>query len=261
MARRLALIVVTVVAGASLTAQLSAQRTPPPPPPQPTTSSTGIAQLPPLSGIAQLPPMGGITQLPRSTITSSPAPAGSVDVFQARPRTYAPRYNRGNQRYLQQPFGYTTGYAFGPYSDSAPEQDRRNEAPVEFGFLRLNVSPAAAQVYIDGFYVSSVDTFSGAGPSRAIEVGPHRVEIRADGYETATFDVRIAQNETTTYSRDLDRREEPRQARNVTPATPKTFYVIPKCYAGDKKPEKDQLPKGCQPLNVRTIPPVVKSAR
>jgi len=218
------------------------------PPQVPTTTSIGVSQLPPLHGVAQLPP--------------PVVNARSRDLFLAGRRTYTPRLNRGYGT-LGEPFGYVTGgYAGGDYSAGTANDGRaETSAPVDVGYLRLNVQPYTAQVFIDGFYVSSVDAFSGGGPARALPAGPHRVEIRADGYETATFDVRIDPNETITYRRELGKAEEPKQARNVAPAVPKTFYVIPKCYAGDKKPTADQLPKGCRASDLRTIPPVVSSAK
>ena len=148
-----------------------------------------------------------------------------------------------------------------PYSQAGRDRRTDADAPVDVGYLRLNVQPYTAQVYVDGFYVSTVDAFTGGGPARALPAGPHRVDIRADGYETATFDVRVEPNETITYRRELGKSEEPKQARNIAPAIPKTFYVIPKCYAGDKKPTADRLPPGCRTSNVRTIPPIVSSAR
>jgi len=39
------------------------------------------------------------------------------------------------------------------------------------------------------------------------------------------------------------------------PGPPKTFYVIPRCYAGDRPPEADALPAGCDIRRLRTIPP------
>jgi len=190
--------------------------------------------------------------------------AGANDVFRATQRTFAPRFDRPVNRYqrFRDPFGYVSG-SYGGYLGGygTPEAERRPEAPAEFGFLRLNVSPGVAQVYVDGFYLSTVDGFNGTGPARAIEAGPHRVEIRADGYETVTFDVRIVPNETIGYRRDLKADEPVRQARNFVPAVPKTFYVIPKCYAGDKRPSADELPKGCRASNLRAIPPVVERAR
>jgi len=263
MARRLALIVVAAVviahtvsaqsrwSGSSSMPRVGSRSpgqtaTPPPPPSAPpNTAPSGIAQLPPLHGIAQLPP---------PVVNAQPP-----DLFLAGRRTYSPRLNRGYGSSL----GYVGGgYVGGDYS-AGPANDRRADtsAPVDVGYLRLNVQPYSAQVFIDGFYVSTVDTFTGGGPARALPAGPHRVEIRADGYETATFDVRIDPNETITYRRELGKAEEPQQARNVAPAIPKTFYVIPKCYAGDKKPIADKLPKGCRASDLRTIPPVVSSAR
>jgi PEGA domain-containing protein len=184
-------------------------------------------------------------------------PAGTNDVFRAGPRTYT----RANRPRFLDPFGYLSGgYAGGP-GYPTPESAGRSDAAAEYGFLRLNVQPYSAEVYVDGYYVSTVGDFSGTAPARALEAGPHRIEIRADGYETATFDVRIDPNQVVSYRRELARAEEPRQARNVAPAIPKTFYVIPKCYAGDKRPSAEQLPKGCRASNMRTIPPVVNRAR
>jgi hypothetical protein len=39
------------------------------------------------------------------------------------------------------------------------------------------------------------------------------------------------------------------------PGKPKTFYVIPGCYAGDRPPQPDRLPKGCDRSRMRVIPP------
>ena len=39
------------------------------------------------------------------------------------------------------------------------------------------------------------------------------------------------------------------------PPPPKTFYVIPGCYAGDRRPEPDQLPAGCDLRRLRIVPP------
>jgi hypothetical protein len=109
-------------------------------------------------------------------------------------------------------------------------------------------------VFVDGFYVGAASDFQDRG--LWLDPGPRRIELRADGYETVTFDVRITEDQTVNYRRDLSRAvtqpEAPRPA-----ATPKTFYVIPGCYAGDSRPSESRLPKGCSPKNVRTIPPVL----
>ena len=71
------------------------------------------------------------------------------------------------------------------------------------GALRLKVKPREAGVYVDGYYAGRVDDFDGVFQKLKIDSGPHRVEIRLDGYETLTFDVRIDPDRTTTYSGEL----------------------------------------------------------
>jgi len=39
------------------------------------------------------------------------------------------------------------------------------------------------------------------------------------------------------------------------PGRPKTFYVIPGCYAGDRAPESESLKPGCSISRLRVIPP------
>jgi hypothetical protein len=63
----------------------------------------------------------------------------------------------------------------------------------------LRVEPATAQVYVDGFYMGTVDDFNGSAQDANLEAGPHRIEIRAPGYETLTFDVKTEVNRTITY--------------------------------------------------------------
>ena len=39
------------------------------------------------------------------------------------------------------------------------------------------------------------------------------------------------------------------------PGRPKTFYVIPGCYAGDRRPEPETLKPGCNISRLRVVPP------
>jgi hypothetical protein len=68
------------------------------------------------------------------------------------------------------------------------------------------------------------------------------------------FDVLIPSNETITYRTDLLPIGDSVKAVATSPGVPKTFYVIPGCYAGDKPP-RAKLPRGCDPSKVRAIPP------
>jgi hypothetical protein len=189
-----------------------------------------------------------------------PSALDSVDLFQANPRTYAPRYNRAPRQgfrgngsgygYITDPFGYIS-QPYAPQSDDS--QLREAEGT---GYLRLDVEPDTARVYVDGLYMGTVGDFRRAG--RALDAGPHRVEIRADGFEVQSFDVRIRANDMLSYRGTLTRTE---QRAELRAPVPKTFYVIPGCYAGDVRPRTDQLPKGCQIARLRQVPPVVDSVR
>ena len=42
---------------------------------------------------------------------------------------------------------------------------------------------------------------------------------------------------------------------NLPPGPPKTFYVIPGCYAGDKPPQATAVAVGCDLAQLRVVPP------
>jgi hypothetical protein len=71
------------------------------------------------------------------------------------------------------------------------------------GALRLKVKPREASVYVDGYFAGRVDDFDGTFQRLKIESGPHRVEIRLDGYDTLMFEVRIQPDRTVTYTGEL----------------------------------------------------------
>ncbi len=73
------------------------------------------------------------------------------------------------------------------------------------GALRLKVKPREAEVFVDGYYAGVIDDFDGVFQRLHLDSGPHRVEIRAPGYEPLVFDVRIEQGHTTTYTGGLQK--------------------------------------------------------
>lgn len=87
------------------------------------------------------------------------------------------------------------------------------------GSLKLKVTPRQAEVYVDGYFAGSVDDYDGMFQQLRINPGPHRIEVRLDGYETLTFDVRIEPGRTITYKGELrrsddDRNDDDRDAAN-----------------------------------------------
>ena len=116
--------------------------------------------------------------------------------------------------YFYDPFlwGYYSPYAYGgsPYyygggygGEYGGGYSRENDR--EVGGLRLKVKPLNGQVYVDGYYVGEVDSFDGAFQRLQIEAGAHKIEIRADGFESVQFDVMVTPGETVTYKGEMKR--------------------------------------------------------
>ena len=76
------------------------------------------------------------------------------------------------------------------------------------GALKLKVTPRQAEVLVDGYFAGAVDDYDGLFQRLRLEAGPHRIEVRLDGYEPLSFEVRIQPDRTVTYRGDM-RRENP----------------------------------------------------
>lgn len=92
---------------------------------------------------------------------------------------------------------YAPSYS-GSYSGSYDESYRERETRREVGSIRLRVNPDAAQVYIDGALVGTVKEFSGLKNHLELDGGPHKIELRADGYETYTGEITVEVGKTLT---------------------------------------------------------------
>jgi hypothetical protein len=102
------------------------------------------------------------------------------------------------------PYGYAGhgGYGYGGYGGYGGSSSSYYD---DYGKLRLKVKPREAHVYVDGYFSGVVDQFDGVFQNLTLRAGGHRVEIRADGYETLSFDVMIVPYEKVTYSGELRR--------------------------------------------------------
>lgn len=112
---------------------------------------------------------------------------------------YSPWYGRyGSHRR----HGTYSAYGYPPYGYGYPSSVYAYPAD---GELRLKIKPRDAQVFVDGYFVGIVDDFDGAFQRLHLPSGPHRIEVRAPGYEALTFDVQIRFAETTKFEGDLRR--------------------------------------------------------
>lgn len=146
------------------------------------------------------------TAVPRGSVPA--APAGGTGV-------YVPGGYYGGYGYYDPwgygPNGYGGGYggSYGGYYDpwygGYPTYPQSAYSSSDEGALKLKIKPREAEVYVDGYFVGVVDDFDGIFQRLHVESGPHRIEVRANGYEPLTFDVRITPEHTTTYTGELKR--------------------------------------------------------
>jgi PEGA domain-containing protein len=214
--------------------------------------------LPPIG--LPLPPMGLSPRIEHpASIDLQRPPHGS------RP---GPGIGRQNRRFGQGGLrsGGTILYfvpAFGwPYAEAPTLPGRpaiREEQKPPTGRLRLELQPGIdPQVYVDGYYVG---TLYDVNAELTLEAGPHRLELRADGYEIFELDVQISRNRSITYRGELKAVAAPAPVSPV-PASPEapppppgsaTIYYIPGCYVGNLPPRDAGLPAGCDESRATTL--------
>ena len=106
--------------------------------------------------------------------------------------------------YYQFPYGtypyYRYGYPYPPYYYPVPTPGYETDVEAEAaGSVRIDIPQKDATIYLDGFYVGMVKDFDGDNEQLNLMPGPHHLEVRAPGYETATFDVNVQSGKTITY--------------------------------------------------------------
>jgi hypothetical protein len=162
-------------------------------------------------------------------------------------RNYAPLYGTSGRGRGYGYYGYSGGFG-----STYPAMDTVGAATESPGILELNVSPHFAQVFVDDAYVGTVDDFVASGVP--LEPGLHTLSLHAPDYDSVSVPVSIAAGHTVSYRAELQT-----TTRLASPAAPPRaastapFYVIPKCYFGNRPPDEASLPAGCDVRNVRKL--------
>jgi hypothetical protein len=119
----------------------------------------------------------------------------AVRPYYGRPYVFRPRVRLGFGVIVGYPVPYAYAYPYPVpvYGYAAPS------APVivgptstMYGGVSLEISPADADVYVDGQYAGRVEEFDGTEQTLTLNAGRHRIDISAPGYEPMTFDVDVA---------------------------------------------------------------------
>jgi len=87
--------------------------------------------------------------------------------------------------------------AAAPGSGTAPQGQM--PAQGQYGGLSFQITPATAQVHVDGVYVGTVGQFSATTQPLTLTPGKHHLELRADGYQAMALDVNVAPGQVIPY--------------------------------------------------------------
>ena len=122
-------------------------------------------------------------------------PSVNLGFFYGYPGYYGAYGYRGPS-YGYVPYGYDyRGYgAVVPYGYGYDGYGGR-----PYGGVRIDLPQRDAEVFADGYFVGTVDNFDGVLQQANLEAGPHRIEIRDEGYEPIFFDVNVEPGRTITY--------------------------------------------------------------
>jgi hypothetical protein len=218
--------------------------------------------VPPSSGFASLPPIG--LPLPQIGLPLPILGLPSPTETNGRSNDRRPPGAIANQQHRTIVF-FVPAYWWGhPYTAQAPTPrppDKSAERPEQkrlTGTLHLVVQPGGPlELYVDGYYVGTLDSYYNGEVE--LEAGPHRIEVRADGYETLHIDVNIPAQRAISYRGKLKAaatkppQDSALQTPKDAPPAPTTFYMIPGCYFGNIPPKDAKLPATCDESRVVTF--------
>lgn len=258
-----------------------AQQPAPPPPTQSAPASLGVPN--PLAGNPPVAltvpnPLSGLQPGPRDLYQS---PDGS-DRFQqgasfpahpAHPIVIVPGpYYVGAPYFLPystydpyKQYGHPYGYRYAGYGYGHPgygyghpgygyPHARFPRFALPRGGLVLETLPDDAQVLVDGYYIGLAQDYGLRGRPLDLVIGPHRLELRAPGYEPLYFSVMIEPDVIVRYRGDMQSLAQPPLTQRIvvqSASAQKGVYVIPNCYAGNKPPSGN-LPAGCDTKKVES---------
>lgn len=74
-----------------------------------------------------------------------------------------------------------------------------NPGTQAYGGVSLEITPADAEVYVDGGYAGRAGDFGPQAQPLTLAVGVHRIEVRAPGYRPLAFDVTISSGYVVPY--------------------------------------------------------------
>jgi hypothetical protein len=103
-----------------------------------------------------------------------------------------------------------SAYPSSPYPQTVAPQPLPGTVNVQpsqgnTGGVSFDITPGDAELTVDGNPVGTVDEFTPTSQPLGLSAGTHRIEVRAPGYQTITFDVNIVAGQVIPYQGSLER--------------------------------------------------------
>jgi hypothetical protein len=98
-----------------------------------------------------------------------------------------------------------SAYPSAAYPQSAPGSIGVQPGQANSGGVSFDITPGDAELFVDGNDVGTVDQFTPTSQPLGLTAGRHRVEIRAQGYQTISLDVNIVAGQVIPYQGNLER--------------------------------------------------------
>ena len=127
--------------------------------------------------------------------------------YYGSPYMYAPQYVDPYAYGAPAPYYPPSNYPSSNYPAQrpAPSVDvERGDAQSEGG-ISFEITPENAAVFVDGTYVGTAGEFGPAAQPLDLAPGHHRVEVRAPGYRTTTFDADVQPGQVIPFQGTLQR--------------------------------------------------------
>ncbi|HYM21779.1 MAG TPA: PEGA domain-containing protein [Vicinamibacterales bacterium] len=124
----------------------------------------------------------------------------SYGSYPAYPQTYGNTYVApGGNGYVQSNFP--------PAGSSNGSVQPQQQAPSNqnMGGVSFEITPSDAKIYVDGIEMGTVGQFTPMSQPLGIDAGRHKIEIRAQGYHTITFDADIVAGQVIPYQGQMQR--------------------------------------------------------
>jgi hypothetical protein len=120
---------------------------------------------------------------------------------------YPQQQSYPSQPYPSQPYPQQSypQQSYPSYGGNSVQVQPRTTASAASGGVSFEIAPSDAVVLVDGRYVGTAEEFGPQMKPLTLGAGRHRIEIRAEGYQSMAFDATVAAGQVIPYRGTLQR--------------------------------------------------------